>query len=378
MLEQAMELFETMQLQGVAPDVATYNVLIRACEKGDKLERALDLFADMKRRGVVPDINTYYSLIITCQNGGDLDMANEIFDEMEQDEDVEVEEVDIAQTEMPMMALISAPSLQPTRPGAAAFNMLRDQGVVRLDRVLSEETSSKARQAVNEQLAVVLADQEDNAAKLGDVLCPKFRYDLLLYPDGGAGEGVLREVLRGPVGELMQAAVGLDAPLYEFAALVSHEGAPRQVLHSDTPFTDDNNTAVAPLFTVFVSLQDVSVEMGPTLYIPGTHTEKAHSEFFQPSSQGEMPATKAALLRRTPFVISTLGAGDCAVYDSRVLHAGTENTAGSRVMLYFTFASPPSSDYQYRQAYKGSIASEARGRYRLTDFLPPQGQGNPA
>ena len=37
--------------------------------------------------------------------------------------------------------------------------------------------------------------------------------------------------------------------------------------------------AVAPLFTAFVALQDVRREMGPTVFLPRTHTEPAHTAF---------------------------------------------------------------------------------------------------
>eukprot|EP00747_Dinoflagellata_sp_TGD_P089082 gnl/TRDRNA2_/TRDRNA2_164210_c0_seq2.p1 gnl/TRDRNA2_/TRDRNA2_164210_c0~~gnl/TRDRNA2_/TRDRNA2_164210_c0_seq2.p1 ORF type:complete len:190 (-),score=20.83 gnl/TRDRNA2_/TRDRNA2_164210_c0_seq2:222-791(-) len=185
-------------------------------------------------------------------------------------------------------------------------------------------------------------------------MCRNSRYDLLLKLDGGPVETAVREALRGPLGELMAAAVGSEAPLYELSALISDEGAPRQPVHPDTPYQ-----AEAPLYSIFMALQDVSVDMGPTLFLPGTNTEGAHSEY----NAGEI--RKAALLSKAPFVGSTLRKGDCSVFDSRTLHAGAQNAAGRRVLLYFTFANPAAD---LAKVSPGSIAPESRGRYRLADL----------
>ena len=47
--EQAMEILDRMKLQGVEPNVITYNAMISACEKGNKLEWALGIFAAMRQ-----------------------------------------------------------------------------------------------------------------------------------------------------------------------------------------------------------------------------------------------------------------------------------------------------------------------------------------
>merc|ERR1712032_174744 len=123
--------------------------------------------------------------------------------------------------------------------------------------------------------------------------------------------------------------VSSEAPMYELAASISDEGAGRQPLQLDTPFE-----AEAPMYTAFVALQDVSVEMGPRLFLPRSNTQKAYNDFMG----GDMK--KSALLQRLPFVGSTLRAGDCAVFDSRLLYADAQNIKGRRAMLYFTFAKP--------------------------------------
>jgi len=55
----ALEIFATMQQQGIVPNVITNNALISACEKGKQPERALEIFATMQQQGIVPDVITY-------------------------------------------------------------------------------------------------------------------------------------------------------------------------------------------------------------------------------------------------------------------------------------------------------------------------------
>ena len=53
--EQALEMFQAMQRQGVVPDVVMYGVLISAFGKGMEPKRALQLSALMQQHGVVLD-----------------------------------------------------------------------------------------------------------------------------------------------------------------------------------------------------------------------------------------------------------------------------------------------------------------------------------
>ena len=56
-----MAIFEEMNLQGVVPDVITYDALISACEKGEQPERALKNFEDITQRGLELDV-----LLVDC------------------------------------------------------------------------------------------------------------------------------------------------------------------------------------------------------------------------------------------------------------------------------------------------------------------------
>lgn len=245
------------------------------------------------------------------------------------------------------------PPLEATLPGEHAATALRKHGVVRLNRVLSASHVAAARADVDARLDEVLTDGRplsEERERLGMVLSRTARYDLLLQLNG-AVELAVRKTLSGALGELLAGVAAPTAPLHELAALVSDPGAPLQPIHPDTPYQP-----VAPLYSCFIALQNVTVEMGPTLLLPGTHTAEAHRRFK--TSSGEM-------LQTTPFIGSTLHAGDCAVFDSRLLHAGARNAATRRAMLYFTFANPAADLARLRRA---SIAPAMRGLYTLADL----------
>ena len=116
----------------------------------------------------------------------------------------------------------------------------------------------------------------------------------------------LRAVLGGSVGE--------DAELFELAALVSDPRAPRQPVHPDTPFKAGDGAAIV---TTFVALQDVDETMGPTGFIPQTHTSEAHVRFNTKDDGGR---ERVALLRERPNHVGILSIGGANLIDSRLFH----------------------------------------------------------
>ena len=99
-------------------------------------------------------------------------------------------------------------------------------------------------------------------------------------------------------------------------------GAIAQRLHCDT------GSPAPALFTVFVALQDIDQSMGPTRFLLQTNTASAHRQFS---------ADKTSFLNKAVSRVALLRAGDAVVYDSRVLHCGTENPSDKpRVLLVLT------------------------------------------
>lgn len=116
------------------------------------------------------------------------------------------------------------------------------------------------------------------------------------------------------------------------------------------------------LFTAFVALQDVTSEMGPTIFLPGTNTQVAHRR---------LQAEPGVFLAGRERVVAVLGAGDAVVYDSRVLHCGGANKSEkTRALMYLTFR-PPAVDPKGLGVEQHSIRAELVGQYRLGDFRTP-------
>ena len=181
---------------------------------------------------------------------------------------------------------------------------------------------------------------------------------------GGGGDGVApSSVLRGA----LEALVGDHAPLFDLSCIISTPGAERQGLHADVAFDPEHADKAdgepsgddvqrisggAPLYTVLIALQDVETAMGPTLFVPSSHVfePRAHAAMLSESSGARRGAALAELCARRGVRAATLRAGDCVVYDPRVVHGGGANDAdhgATRSLLALTFVNaraPPSAD----------------------------------
>ena len=69
----------------VAPDLHTYSILIRACERSGAYDKAFQLFHEMKAEfGIQPDVAVYNTLIGFCAAVRDERTASEVFEEMKE------------------------------------------------------------------------------------------------------------------------------------------------------------------------------------------------------------------------------------------------------------------------------------------------------
>lgn len=108
------------------------------------------------------------------------------------------------------------------------------------------------------------------------------------------------------------------------------------------------------ILTCFVALQDVDASMGPTVWMPGTHTIDAHNRFFETGRDG--PSTKTATHSPKNDVLSSsravvgapLPRGSCVIFDPRVLHCAGENACAdpnrTRAIFYMSFKNPKVDD----------------------------------
>ena len=141
------------------------------------------------------------------------------------------------------------------------------------------------------------------------------------------------------LGDSLHSIVGDDAKIVELAAFVTIKGAGRQIIHSDTFWS-----VVPSRFTCTVALQDIDDElMGPTVFIPKTHTAEAY--LLRAQEFMEEDADKASELLKLPHTLSLLKTGCGAVYDSRLLHCGGANRSEKpRVLFYFTVSNPKAEE----------------------------------
>jgi hypothetical protein len=254
----------------------------------------------------------------------------------------------------------SVPVTPPLSTLSVSVSTLHKDGVVRLNNVLSSSTSAKLRKEVLERRdnAYAAIDGGENwRLHFADVLLKSNRCDLLLPLKGSrVVQTALRELLlddgtrndhdgngnaNGKLGSMLQSTIGDDATLYELAVLISEPGSPRQPVHPDNPYQEN-----VPLLTCFVALQHVTSKMGPTTFLPNTHTAAAHAEF-------DNVATRDAMLEKRPNTNSLLDAGDASLFDSRTLHCGGANDSlegGTRALLYVSFRNP-------RATHVGNVGS---------------------
>ena len=242
----------------------------------------------------------------------------------------------------------AGPPLKPVSAEAAAVGLaqaavLEEHGVVRINGVLSPETSATLRAAVLEERAAAeaaVADGMPSSKRFGDLILSGNRRDVLLpladSPGAPAVVAALNELF-GPEGTLLglyDTLVGERAVLYELASLISEPGAAKQHIHTDMPY----NKKGCALYTGFLALQDIEPCMGPTTFVPRTHDAESHEKLSASDD-----AVREEFLSSAGGRVALLRAGDIAIFDSRSLHAGGGNHAelgSTRALFYFSITNP--------------------------------------
>lgn len=227
--------------------------------------------------------------------------------------------------------------------GKAHAKILKTEGVLRIDNVLTPDTAD----AVRDHLYNLRyqSEQEVQEGKIhpiqrfADVLLKQNRCDLTIPLGDKIITKALEESLcKSPVGATISSIFGDGAILHEFSCLMSDLGSQRQVFHPDTPFIDGKGPV---LYTCFIALQDVTLDMGPTVWLPRTHNKEAHEAFKDSvESEGGGDSPKDNLIKTQPAVLGTLSKGSCAIFDSRVIHCGSANRSNDRALFYFSFKHP--------------------------------------
>jgi|ERR1712232_1082450 len=105
--------------------------------------------------------------------------------------------------------------------------------------------------------------------------------------------------------------------LMELASMCTFPGDPGQPVHSDTSHLDEHR-----IVTIFVALQPVPPDRGPTRMYPGTHVDKELHLGLK--TLDEDSGVQCCMQR-----------GDCVVMDSRLRHHGTENKSSEHRYLFY-------------------------------------------
>jgi hypothetical protein len=226
-------------------------------------------------------------------------------------------------------------------------SILRHDGLVRIDNIIPHNIIAEMKEFV-----LKLRYEASQESRFADVLLRKNRCDLKI-PIGYNGTivtpvvaALYHALCQSPVSETIVQVFHTgdttksstkrkkatltsddnhDAILYELSCLISDYGSHRQVIHPDNPFrastdSDNNNddrtanTTMPTLLTCFIALQDiVNEEMGPTIFLPNTHTQYAHDLFAQDmiptTATDQVMPPKDMLLRDSPTVLGTLTKG---------------------------------------------------------------------
>eukprot|EP00580_Thalassiosira_gravida_P017043 CAMPEP_0201669152 /NCGR_PEP_ID=MMETSP0494-20130426/22522_1 /ASSEMBLY_ACC=CAM_ASM_000839 /TAXON_ID=420259 /ORGANISM="Thalassiosira gravida, Strain GMp14c1" /LENGTH=440 /DNA_ID=CAMNT_0048149821 /DNA_START=101 /DNA_END=1420 /DNA_ORIENTATION=- len=244
--------------------------------------------------------------------------------------------------------------------GKAHAKVLRREGVMRIDNVLSEETADGVREYLYDLRR--RSEREVGEGKLqpiqrfANVLLKRNRCDLTipLGQDEIITKALEEALCNSPLGATISSIFGDGAILHEFSCLMSDPSSQRQVIHPDTPYVDGKGPS---LYTCFIALQDVTSDMGPTVWLPRTHNKESHEAFKDatPSAttattstttataeeEGENDSPKDRLIKTKPAVLGLLSKGDCGIFDSRTLHCGSANGSdASRALFYFSFKDP--------------------------------------
>jgi len=294
--------------------------------------------------------------------------------------------------------------------GFAVADALRADGVVRINGIITPTMSTDLLGCIDESLAAALHETREHEefgeewhARFGDIMKPCHRHDVKL----GLVSPPVREALSMLLGALqpaLTARLGAGAQLHELAALVSLPGAARQPVHPDTPMSffegvgegegtyqagegegqggqNEQREQRPSIVTAFCALQDIGAEMGPTLFLPRTHTAAAHAKFYTyenfdlafssvDEEEGEVEddetaARVATLLESWSAWRGELRTGDVSLFDSRCLHAGDANASPQRrVLFYCSFIREEHAPVSTR----GTLLDSLRGGHALEDW----------
>ena len=248
------------------------------------------------------------------------------------------------------------------------FEEMRRNGLFRLKSLVSKDTAQQVAQYVDNELYKSQQSLQMNEIKESDhysesLAASDSRFDFKLPMNDllmNTMKSLLKDTLLGDALELLATD---EAELLELACFITKNSAMHQILHSDTLYSEK-----AVTYTCFIALQDINDEMGPTIFIPKSHTAKFHKQF-----DSSKPSKRLKLIEGMDIKRALLDTGSCVVYDSRLHHCGTANhSSETRRIFYFSFSSPKgisADDDDFEDFWNvASIRDNIKGKFKLKDF----------
>jgi hypothetical protein len=152
---------------------------------------------------------------------------------------------------------------------------------------------------------------------------------------------------------LVQAILGPDAQPSFCGVVFSRPGSPAQQWHIDSPH-ESAEIRPAHAVNVLLALADIPLAAGPTEVARGTHLRTNHlaRPWLDRDSllyQSETEITPATLdraeqhedARAVQPTVQAMSAGDCLIFDDRILHRGLANASKQeRWVAYFSYMRP--------------------------------------
>lgn len=249
---------------------------------------------------------------------------------------------------------------------AGILSALSTDGVVCVKGAMSHKCTDILLQYILRQQLLVEIETEKNIEKAqsyyGVETQRKNRCDLQLSllresSTNHAIADALQQLLgtNGSMRQIYEDLVTLKGEFYELATVITNPGSDRQQFHPDLPYRDEQS----PLYVVFLALQDIVEDMGPTTFLLGTHTRSANRDFMDESKKDELIANSVSR-------IATLKKGDLCLFDARILHCGNANKSKSTRAL-FNFSFRNAANKQVSLGYKGSMRPNYVGALNLGD-----------
>lgn len=153
---------------------------------------------------------------------------------------------------------------------------------------------------------------------------------------------------------VVRAVLGPECILSYAGLISSFPSSWNQPWHGDGPHLFGNDLQLPPhALNVFIALQDVTEELGPTEFFPGSNqldaAERLSSclaHFTSPTQATTLDAAdKCRAIGHVP-IKPLLGTADSLIYDYRTVHRGTSNCSSKTVrrVLYLLYTKPWFSD----------------------------------